>query len=36
MTILIIILKFVGGLLLLFAMEWLLGQLTRLDKHLKY
>jgi len=36
MTILIIILKFVGGLLLLFAMGWLLGQLTRLDKHLKY
>jgi len=35
MTMLMLILKFWGGLLLLFVFGWLIGQLTQLNKHIK-
>ena len=36
MTALFIILKFWGGLMLLFTLGWLIGQRIKIDKHLKY
>ena len=36
MIMFMLILKFWGGLILLFVFGWLIGQLTRLNKHIKY
>lgn len=36
MTLFMLILNFWGGLMLLFALGWLIGQITRLDKHIKF
>ena len=36
MASLLIILKFWGGLILLFALGWLAGQRIKFNKHLKY
>lgn len=36
MASLLIIIKFWGGLILLFALGWLFGQRIKIDKHLKY
>jgi hypothetical protein len=36
MTMFMLILKLWGGLMLLFVFGWLIGLLTRLDKHIKY